>query len=91
MTDRTRGGMVFFVLTACPQCGHALWSEVRVIEAFRFVVYFDDDERSDTHAEHVLSCPGCGKGVSRQAPERHGFTFQPRSRRYAVHPNSPSD
>jgi hypothetical protein len=34
---------------------------VRSKRAFRFVVYFDDEERSDTYAERVRSCPGCGE------------------------------
>jgi hypothetical protein len=34
---------------------------VRNTRAFRFVVYFDDDERSGTYAEQVRSCPGCGE------------------------------
>ena len=47
------------MLTPCPNCDHALWSEVRGVGAFRLVVYFDDDEGSDTYAEHVSRCPGC--------------------------------
>ena len=45
----------------CTKCGHALRSEVRNTRAFRFVVYFDDDERSGTYAEQVRNCPGCGE------------------------------
>ena len=48
------------MLAPCPQCGYALWAEVRRIGAFRFVVYFDFKERSATCAEHVRSCPECG-------------------------------
>jgi predicted RNA-binding Zn-ribbon protein involved in translation (DUF1610 family) len=44
----------------CPHCGHALWSEVRCIQALRFVLYFEE-EHSDSHAEHVRSCPECGE------------------------------
>ncbi|MDQ5827463.1 MAG: hypothetical protein M3441_25195 [Chloroflexota bacterium] len=28
--------------------------------SIRFVLYFDDDERSETYAEHVTECPNCG-------------------------------
>jgi ssDNA-binding Zn-finger/Zn-ribbon topoisomerase 1 len=45
--------------STCPQCGHALRSEVRRHGAFRFVVYFDA-ERIATRAEQIRSCPECG-------------------------------
>jgi hypothetical protein len=47
------------MLAPCPHCGYALWAEVRHIGAFRFVVYFDEEERSATHAEQISSCPEC--------------------------------
>jgi hypothetical protein len=28
--------------------------------AFRMVMFFDDEEDSDTYAEQVTNCPGCG-------------------------------
>lgn len=43
----------------CPHCGHKLWSVEHSIGAFRSVVYFDDDELSDSYAEHIARCPGC--------------------------------
>ena len=45
--------------TPCPQCGHALWSEVRRKGAFRFVVYFEDDARSVTYTAQIRTCPEC--------------------------------
>jgi hypothetical protein len=61
------------LLTSCKGCGHELWSEVLASGAFRFVVHFDADERSATHARHLPSCPGCGApldlGMSEPAPE----------------------
>jgi hypothetical protein len=72
------------MLVPCTECGHPLWSEVRRAGTFRFVAHFDDEERSETYAEQVRSCPGCGEGLSRQALERYSFTFRPRTRRLAV-------
>ena len=48
------------MITSCPSCKHKLWSEEREVASIRFVLYFDDDERSDTYAEHVTECPSCG-------------------------------
>ena len=56
-----RSDNVSYMLTPCPNCAHALWSEVRSVGALRFIVYFDDDEGSDTYAEHIAHCPGCGE------------------------------
>ena len=61
------------LLTHCNGYGHRLWSEVIASGAFRFVVHFDADERSGTHARHGPSCPGCGVpldlGLSEPVPE----------------------
>jgi hypothetical protein len=40
------------MLTPCPGCAHGLWSEVRSIGGFCFVVYFDD-EKSDSAGGEV--------------------------------------
>jgi len=37
------------------------------------VVYFDDEEGSDTYAETVRSCPGCGNGLGEHALETHAL------------------
>ncbi len=48
------------MITPCASCEHKLWAEVREVASIRFVLYFDDDERSETYAEHVTECPNCG-------------------------------
>ena len=48
------------MLSPCPGCDHTLWTEVGTIGAFRLVVFFDDERASDTYAEQVDRCPGCG-------------------------------
>ena len=55
------------MVTPCGSCGHKLWSEVREVASTRFVLYFDDDERSDTYTEHVLRCPNCGVSLVNSA------------------------
>jgi hypothetical protein len=55
------------IITPCESCGRKLWSEVREVASIRFVLYFDDDERSDTYAEHVTECPNCGLSLIRDA------------------------
>jgi hypothetical protein len=84
MTGRNHRDTLSRMLVTCAECGHALWSEVRRHGAYRVVVHFDDDGRGATYAEHVLACPGCGGGLSRQALERHRFTFEPRTRRLGM-------
>ena len=68
------------MLTPCQECAHALWSEVRRVGALRFVVYFDDEDRSDTYAEQVRSCPGRGAGLVSRGPLRNGRALRPRRR-----------
>ncbi len=51
------------MLTPCSACSHAIWSEVRSVGSFRTVVYFDDEERSETYATAVWRYPGCGGGL----------------------------
>jgi hypothetical protein len=51
------------MLIPCPECSHAIWSEVRSFGTFRTVVYFDDEKRSDTYATAVWHCPGCGRAL----------------------------
>jgi hypothetical protein len=46
---------------SCTECGHGLWTEeVPVADRFGVWACFDDEELSDTYAEHVGRCPGCG-------------------------------
>jgi CheY-like chemotaxis protein len=51
---------------------------VSSVGAFRFVVYFDDDERSDTYAERVRTCPGCSADLARHAQEQPRLAPRPR-------------
>ena len=67
-------------MTPCPECAHALWSEVRRAGALRFVAYFDDDERSGTYAGQVRICPECVAGETSHALEHHGLASRPRLR-----------
>ena len=48
------------MITPCESCEHKLWAEVREVASIRFVLYFDDDERIETYAEHATECPNCG-------------------------------
>jgi hypothetical protein len=48
------------MVVPCSECGHLLWTEVRNLGAFRFIIYFDDEVHSESYAEHVKSCPRCG-------------------------------
>jgi hypothetical protein len=72
---RTERGMRTYVtmITRCESCGHKLWSEEREVACIRFVLYFDDEERSNTYAEHVTECPGCGLSLLSNAskPKEH--------------------
>lgn len=47
------------MMVSCPECKHPLWAEARGVGQFNYVVYFDDDERSEPYAEPVTSCPTC--------------------------------
>lgn len=60
-----------YMLTPCLNCAHALWSEVRSVGALRLIVYFDDDQGSETYAEHVARCPGCGDRLDGNALDIH--------------------
>ena len=64
------------MLSPCPHCVHALRSEVRRHGAFRFVVYFDADERIATRAERIGSCPECGADLLGHALDPQEFTPQ---------------
>lgn len=47
------------MVVSCPECGHPMWAEACGVGQFNLIVYFDDDERSDSYAEPVTSCPTC--------------------------------
>ncbi len=46
------------------ECGYVIWMEVWRRGAEPVVVFFDDEETSETYAEQVVRCPGCGEGLS---------------------------
>ena len=62
--------------TPCPNCDRALWPEVRTSGAFRFVVYFEDEESSGTYAEHITRCPGCSIRLDGNALKLHGLPWR---------------
>jgi hypothetical protein len=78
MTGRCPRATLAHMLNPCHECGHAIWSEVRRTGSFRFVVFFDDDERSDTYAEPARSCPRCGVGLTSCAQELYARSSRPR-------------
>jgi hypothetical protein len=53
------------------------------LEAFRFVLYFED-EHGDTYAKRVKSCPVCGEFLHGHAMDPPELTSQPRERRVVV-------
>jgi len=44
----------------CAECGHPLRAEAGSIGAFGMLDFFDDRTGSDTYAQQVTRCPGCG-------------------------------
>ena len=49
----------------CEQ-GTNLWGEFWWIEGEHRWVYFDDEKTSETHAEQLTHCPGCGRSLERK-------------------------
>ena len=50
---------------------------MRKVGASRFVVHFDDNERSGTYAEHAPRCPGCTARLGRGLPEFFPGSYLP--------------
>ena len=50
----------------CEQ-GTNLWGEFWWIEGEHRWVFFDDEKTSETHAEQLTHCPGCGRSLERKA------------------------
>ena len=50
----------------CP-CTHGsrIWAEFWWVGREHQWVFFDDDEASETYAEQVTHCPGCGRPLER--------------------------
>jgi hypothetical protein len=43
-------------------CGHAILCQVRRLgERVGTLTFFDNEMTSETHAERIESCPGCGE------------------------------
>ena len=41
-------------------CSHKIWCEVRYEADLVILIFFDDEETSETYAEQITHCPGCG-------------------------------
>ncbi len=55
------------MIIPCISCGHKLWSVDREIHGRLIQVHFDREDTSETYAEQVTLCPGCGRFlISRQ-------------------------
>ena len=52
------------MVTMCGRCGHRVRAEVGATDGRGVFVYFDDDRASESYAEHVASCPGCGQSLA---------------------------
>src|SRR5215204_5440022 len=50
----------------CEQ-GTNLWGEFWWIEGEHRWVFFDDEKTSETYAEQLTHCPGCGRSLERKA------------------------
>lgn len=55
----------------CPcEKGAEIWGEVWWGEGSHRWVFFDDDRGSETYAEHLTHCTGCGGPLDRNALRR---------------------
>ena len=56
------------VALRCP-CGgeHEIWGELWWVGGKHEWVYFDDLKTSETYAEDITHCPGCGRQLERKA------------------------
>jgi hypothetical protein len=66
------------MITSCESCGHKLWSVVRKVDEWVLRVHFDGVESSETYADQITSCPGCGKWLAESAVwEYYGVRVTP--------------
>jgi hypothetical protein len=66
------------MITSCESCGHKLWSVVRKVDKWELRLHFDGEESSETYADHITSCPGCGKWLAEPAVwEYYGVRVTP--------------
>lgn len=55
------------VVVVCPCAkGSDLWAEFWWVGRGHQWVFFDDDDTSETYAEQVTHCPGCGRLLERK-------------------------
>ena len=54
-----------------------LWAEFWWVGREYRWVFFDDDETSETYAEQVTNCPGCGKPLERKNLRAAASPFVP--------------
>ena len=50
---------------SCQQ-GPVLWGEFWWVGGEHRWVFFDDEKTSETYAEHITHCPGCGRQLERK-------------------------
>ena len=56
------------VALVCPcRRGSDLWAEFWWVGREYKWIFFDDDEASETYAEQVTNCPGCGRPLDRKS------------------------
>jgi hypothetical protein len=60
------------MITPCSSCGHKLWSVDRYVRGLFVRIHFDGEETSETYAEQVTRCPGCGKWFA-EPPSREAW------------------
>jgi hypothetical protein len=59
------GGTMAMLACSCTQGGD-IWAEFWWVGREYRWVFFDDDETSETYAEQVTHCPGCGTPLERK-------------------------
>lgn len=49
------------IMTSQCECEYELWSVEREVNGWLVRIHYDAEKESDTYAEQVVRCPGCGK------------------------------
>lgn len=49
----------------CPR-RNSIWAEFWWVDRQHRWIFFDDDEASETYAEQITNCPGCGRFLDRK-------------------------
>jgi hypothetical protein len=63
--DHERGGSMAGLMCPCPRRSK-LWAEFWWVGREYRWIFFDDNETSETFAEQVTNCPGCGRPLDRK-------------------------